>query len=438
MRNYLKALVGITMLFVLFCVGCEPTGSQQIDTKTVEEKAEVDKVEVTIEEDVQAEADIEAAKAAVKKFEAAAKEADEKAKAETIAKEAEEKAKAEAIAKQAKEKAIAEAAAKAIVQAQTDPNSVAVTVNGNSITEGQIEVKLKPQMVRMSKQMPPMFVQQMKTQFRQKALDGMISEMLLDQKIKEENIVITEEEVLVKLLEMGSQQETPLSLEDIKALIAAQGQSFDQVKEQMKKGMAYEKLLSAQFEDKVTVTEEDAKKFYSENSKMFTKDEKVKASHILIRTASDDPNADPNEVKAKAKATAGFVLKQIQDGADFATLAKEHSTCPSSAKGGDLGFFGKGQMVPPFEKAAYNLEVGQVSEIVETRFGYHIIKTTDRQESKITTFEEAKEDIIFNLGQKKRGELAEEYIESLQAEADIVYPPGKEPKPAEASAPMVR
>jgi len=92
-----------------------------------------------------------------------------------------------------------------------------------------------------------------------------------------------------------------------------------------------------------------------------------------------------------------------------------------------LNFFGSGQMVPAFEKAAFELKVGQVSNIVETQFGYHIIKVTDHKDPNNITFEQARGDIENVLTQKKQGELAKEYIESLKAKANIVYPPGKEP-----------
>ena len=307
-------------------------------------------------------------------------------------------------------------------------DSLAVTINGVDINESRIEAQLKPQLEKMATQLPPAFVEQYKKQLRQQVLERIIIEQLLDEKVKAAKIVVTDEEAIEQIKEMASQQQPPLSMEDFKALIEAYGQSFDDVKLRIQRGLAYQKLMEAQWAGKINIKEEDAKKYYSENKSKFETPEQVRASHILIKPDTTDPNADPNQAKATAKTKTQDLLKQIKGGADFAELAKTNSGCPSSAKGGDLGFFGRGQMVPAFEKAAFALKVGQVSDIVETQFGYHIIKVTDHKDASVTTFEQAKDNILKLLTQTRQAELAKEYITSLKDKANIVYPPGKEPK----------
>ena len=135
------------------------------------------------------------------------------------------------------------------------------------------------------------------------------------------------------------------------------------------------------------------------------------------------------------------MLEQIKAGADFAELAKANSDGPSAPQGGELGLKPRGSWVKPFEDAAFALEVGQVSDVVQTRFGYHIIKVTDHQDPNTISFEEAKDDVIEWLTRNKQNSLTKKYIESLKATADIVYPPGKEPKaePVPPSSPrMIR
>jgi len=309
-------------------------------------------------------------------------------------------------------------------------DSVAVTVNGVDITEAEVQKIIQPQLERIAqqnKQLPPNFAQAFEKQIRQQILEQLIVRQLLEEKVKEANIVITEEDVLNQIKQLLATQGSPMSLEEFKKTTAESGRSFDEIKQQVEKGMAYQRIVDAQWTGKINITEEQAKKYYDENPTQFEVKEQVRASHILIKPKTDEAGADPNQEKAKAKAKAEDLLKQIKEGADFAALAKANSDCTSAAKGGDLNFFGKGQMVPPFEKAAFALETGKVSDIVETRFGYHIIKVTDRKEAGTTSFEQAKAGLIQQLAQKKQAELTKDYIDSLKAAANIVYPPGKEP-----------
>ncbi len=304
--------------------------------------------------------------------------------------------------------------------------NVAAIVNGVTITEDQVEERIKPQLDRMAERMSPKFIDQYKDQLKQQAVEGLIIEQLMEKEIEKANITVTEQEVADFIENLASEQN--LTIDQLKDMVTARGQNFEQLKEDIRKGLPFQKLLTARFADEINVTEADAQKFYSENPQQFEKPEEVRASHILIKTDTSDPNADPNDIKVKAKAKVEQLLQQIRDGADFATLARANSDCPSAQKGGDLGFFGRGRMVPLFEKAAFALKVGQVSDVVETRFGYHIIRVTDRREPETITFEQAKDDIINRMTRLKQTELSRQYIESLKAEAKIVYPPGKEPK----------
>lgn len=320
----------------------------------------------------------------------------------------------------------------------TAANSVIVTINGVDITESKVQALIAPELEKMaakSGQLPPAFAEQYEKQLRQQALESLIVGELLDAEVKRAKIEITEEEVIGQIGKIASGQSPPLSLDDLRKKMEEYGRSFDEFKQQIRKGLGYQKLMGSQLEGKIKVTEEDAKKYYSENQKEFETPDQVRASHILIDLKPTAANVDPNEAKVQAKAKAQNLLERIKGGADFAESAKTNSACPSSAKGGDLGFFGRGDMVEPFEKAAFSLEPGQISDVVETKFGYHIIKVTDRKNAGITTFEQAKETIINQLTEKKRFELAREFVESLKAKAKIVYAPGQEPRSAESALP---
>jgi len=311
--------------------------------------------------------------------------------------------------------------------------NIAVTINGINIPESEIDKLVKSQLdmiAKQSAQLPPTFAEQYAKQLREQAIEQTIRRHLLDEKVKEANIVITDEEVMSTIEEIASSQREPLSLEEFKKKMAEYGRSFDEIKEEIREGLARNKFMQAHWAGKIDVTEEDARKYYQENPKQFEQPEQVRVSHILIKPEfidpNVDPNADPNEAKAIARIKTEDLLKQLKDGADFAELAKSHSFCPMAPRGGDLGFFPRGETTPAFENVAFELEIGQISDIVETEYGYHIIKATDHKDASTASFEQAKDDIIKQLTQKKQSELAEEYIESLKADAKIVYPADKE------------
>jgi len=165
----------------------------------------------------------------------------------------------------------------------------------------------------------------------------------------------------------------------------------------------------------ITVTDEEIIKFYDDNKAGLGEEPQVKASHILIGV---DSAATP-EVKAKAKEKAESILKELKGGKDFAEAAKADSTCPSKDQGGDLGFFGKGQMVPQFEQVAFALKPGEISEVVETQFGYHIIKLTEKKDAEAPKLEELKEKIATFLKGQKTQKAVFDYVTKLRKETKV-------------------
>jgi peptidyl-prolyl cis-trans isomerase C len=261
---------------------------------------------------------------------------------------------------------------------------------------------------------------------RQQVLEMKILAVLVGEEAKKANLTVSDDEVSTKIGEIAAQRK--MTADQFEAMVAQAGQDFDMFKGQVRARLLEEKVMAMQWEGKINITEADAKKHFDSDPANYAVEEKVRASHILIMP---DATGDPNEAKPKALAKIQDLLKQVKEGADFAELAKANSACGSAPRGGDLGSFGRGAMVPPFEKAAFAMKVGEVSDIVETQFGYHIIKKTDHQEASQPTFEDVKEKIIEELTAAKQNEIAQKYVASLKAKATIVYPPGKEPAPVQ-------
>ena len=188
--------------------------------------------------------------------------------------------------------------------------------------------------------------------------------------------------------------------------------------------------IQAYLDSMVKLPENAAENFYKEHvDEFFTQ---LSASHILAQFPKDAPVTE--EAKQATKERILAIQKELKDGKDFAELAKEKSDCPSKEDGGNLGSFSKGQMVPAFEAALLEMKPGEISDIVETEFGYHIIKAG---ETKVVPFEEVKERIEEHLKQEAEQEVAETTFTKLLEEAKIKWnlPEPEFPKDEEEEAP---
>ncbi len=203
--------------------------------------------------------------------------------------------------------------------------------------------------------------------------------------------------------------------EAFKSFLERAGTSADDVRRQFENNLLREKVF-AKVSEGVQADPKEVKKFYKDNMARYDEPEQIKASHILFRVA---PNASPED-KAKKKASAEDVLKQLKKkGAKFEDLAKKFGEDPTKDRGGDLGYFVKGRMVKAFEEAAWKLKKGKVSKLVETQFGFHIIKKTDYKKARKKPFKEVKEQIERSLMARKRNQAIRDALAKWKANAKI-------------------
>lgn len=205
------------------------------------------------------------------------------------------------------------------------------------------------------------------------------------------------------------------SEEEYRKGLKDQGISEKELRDLIRRNIVIENYIEKMVASKVTVSEADTKAYYDKNPETFTLPEQVRASHILITVDAKASDAEKKQARAKIE----DLLKQIKGGADFAKLAEQHSGCPSSKQGGDLGYFSKGQMVKPFEDTAWGMKIGEISGVVETNFGYHLIKVTGRQASAKIPYESIKARIEGNLKQQKISEGVNALLEQARKTAKI-------------------
>ena len=188
---------------------------------------------------------------------------------------------------------------------------------------------------------------------------------------------------------------------------------FDERKEEYrvpeKIKVAYLLIDPDTFKDQVKPTDREIKDYYEYNINTFSEPKQVKARHILFKLSQDASEAEEKEVREKA----AKVLEEAKQGKDFAELAEKFSEGPTKAKGGDLGYFSEGRMAKPFEVAAFKMKKGEISELVRTRFGYHIIKVEDIKEARTKSLDEVREQIVKTLVENATAELAHESALSL-------------------------
>jgi len=308
------------------------------------------------------------------------------------------------------------------------PETVLAIVNGEEISQGDVNTELA-KMFPNAGEIPPAQLAQMQAQMNARILDTMIVKSLLTKEAAAANIEVPTEQIDETIEKMTGTLPPGVTLEE---QLKRVGMTEEEFRNTLKEDLRISNLMKEKLDVDKEPSEEDIAAFYAENAQFFDRPETVQASHILIKT---DP-ADDEAAKAAKKAQMVEIQKKLAEGADFAATATESSECPSSRQGGDLGSFSRGQMVPEFEEAAFTQPIGEVGPIVETQFGYHIIKVTDRKEAGKVPLDEAKEMIISRLQNEKGRAAVTVYIDELKANSDIQYPNGKPVAPPMAPPQM--
>ena len=296
--------------------------------------------------------------------------------------------------------------------ADFNPKEPVVTVNGVPIMRAEFE--LEKQRLMMAQQQQGVFVQKTHSILEREALDNLISVELLFQEGKKKGVSVDENTVSKKFGQIKARFKEDAVFQKV---LAERGLTEDELLAELRRGLTVETYIIREFRDKIQVDEAEMKAFYEQHSARFDMPEMVRASHILIKV---DPKAD-QAAREKAKKEAEALRQQAMTGADFAQLARTHSQGPSSARGGDLGYFARGRMVKAFDEAVFSLKPGELSDIVQTRFGYHVIKLTDRKPAGPIGFEEVKKDIKTALTNEKLQKSLDVHLRETRKNADINF-----------------
>lgn len=301
------------------------------------------------------------------------------------------------------------AAAPVVKPVPTALPDVVASVNGDEIRRDELETAIR----RLEGQAGAPVPATERDRIYRGVLDDLIAYRLLLQESRTRKIAVPDAEVTAQFESVRSGFPTEQAFA---SMLAQQQLTPEQMRLEMRNELTINRLLEAEIAPKIAVDEPEIAAFYKDNPSEFQLPPSVRASHILI--------AAPKEAGVAARAAAleksAGLLKRARAGEDFAALAKEFSQDPGSAvNGGDLGLLQPGMTVGPFETAAFALAPGAISDVVETEFGYHIIKVVEKQASRSVTLDEARESIKQHLEQLSRQEHARSFVKGLRSKGAV-------------------
>ena len=291
---------------------------------------------------------------------------------------------------------------------------IAAVVNNDLIALSEVQKRAAPDLAAAANIKDPEKRAVANTQALKNALDNIIAEKLLEVDSKDLNITVTDQEIQLGIDDVRKQNN--LSEAQFEQELHGAGYTTATYKDFMRKQLTRLKLLQQRVRNKVKITEADLRQEYLRYAKREGSDFEIHARHIVVQVPANAPDAQVEKARLKAV----DLMKQARvPNTDFVQLAKSKSEGPSAPDGGDLGYFRRGTMMPEFERVAFNLEDGAISDPVRTRFGWHVIRVEDRRPIGLKSFEEMKPQLQDKLYREQMERLTEQHVQQLRAAAVV-------------------
>lgn len=291
---------------------------------------------------------------------------------------------------------------------QTDPVAL---VNGSGISREEYEREMNQVRNRMLRQGRQVSDSQL-MEIKRVVLDNIIGRELLYQESRKQGVLVKTSDTEARWLSMKDSYPSEV---EFKNALTEMNLSEESLRTQLERSIALQQFIDGKIGLSITVVEKETKEFYNKNPAYFKKPETVHARHILIKVQPDDDASQKTAARKKIET----IQRRLSAGEDFSTLARTFSEGPTGVKGGDLGFFGRGQMVKSFEDAAFALNPGEVSDLVRSSFGYHLINVIDKKPESIYPYDDVKESIYQNLRRQRVDKEVKHYVEKLKSRADV-------------------
>ena len=282
-------------------------------------------------------------------------------------------------------------------------------VDGEEISPGRFNKEAYKLHKLTEGRIPPEYRETYATKITEQLVDG----VLLERAVEAEGIEVPKEEVDEELADLQENQPRVFQM------LTGEGKmTTEELRDELRAQRSYRLLLGKRYETQAS--DEEVARYYDENADAYAKPAEVSARHILFKVEQSAPAAEIEGARQKA---AEVVLLARQPDADFAQLAQDRSEGPSAPRGGDLGYFPAERMVKPFSDAAFAMEVGEISEPVQTQFGWHVIKVEGKKPARTVPFEEVREQIKGHLDAGKVRVAYETFLTEAKAGAKIeIFP----------------
>ncbi|NLL61434.1 MAG: hypothetical protein GX240_01425 [Candidatus Atribacteria bacterium] len=278
--------------------------------------------------------------------------------------------------------------------------NIIAEVNGNAITYQQWYNAYMGLISRYDSQTLSSIGDELLANLKNNVTEQLINTTLLHQFAEKQNISVSSDDVNEEIERIKANFDSEQEFNDA---LKRNNLTLNQLRESLKSQIKVDKAIQNEY-DKIDTSDEELAQYYEENRSYFFQPEKRKISHILVEDQEE----------------AELLRSQLNEGLlNFEQTAKDKSTCPSAEQGGDLGYIMRGQMVSEFEEVAFSLEVNELSNVVKTEYGYHILQCYDIQEEKQLSLEEAEDNIKNILTNQKQNEAIQTLLTQLREEADI-------------------
>jgi parvulin-like peptidyl-prolyl isomerase len=298
------------------------------------------------------------------------------------------------------------------VQAAVVDRIVAV-VNDEVITQSELNITFEPYQVKIEASYSGSAREKAIAETRITLLNRMIDSLLMEQQSRKGGIVIRDEEVAGTINEMLGRRN--VSQEDFQRALTQEGTTFEAYKKEVRNQLMRIRLVQREIKSKVAVSDEEIGQYYSKHREDYEGKETVRIKQILLVLPKE---ADP-VAREKLLADAGMIHKRLIDGEPFELLSAKYSQGPAAAAGGDIGYIEKGMILPEVERIAFSLASNQISDVIESSVGFHIIRVVDRRGAGIKSIESVREEIREKIDQEKMEKKFEEWLDLLRTKSHI-------------------